>query len=52
MLNKMAISKFSSFDFAKKWGVGGGLGALQYFGYLKKPLELSISIRMSPFATC
>ena len=29
--------------------VGGGLGALQLFGHLKRALELLISVRMSPF---
>ena len=28
--------------------VGGGLGALQFFGHLKRALELFISVRMSP----
>ena len=31
--------------------VGGGLAALQFFGHLKRGLELLISVRMSPFAT-
>ena len=31
--------------------VGGGLGALHFFGHLKKALELLISVRMSPLAT-
>ena len=36
MLNKMAISKFSSDDFGKKMSVGRDLGALQFFWSLKK----------------
>ena len=31
--------------------VRGGLGTLQFFGHLKRALELLISIRMSPFVT-
>ena len=31
--------------------VGGGLGALQFFGHLKRALELLISVRMSPLVT-
>ena len=34
-----------------KNSVGGGLGALQFFGHLKRALELLISVRMSPFET-
>ena len=30
--------------------VGGGLGAHQFFGHLKRELELLISISMSPLA--
>ena len=30
--------------------VGGGLGALQFFGHFKRALELFISVRMSPLA--
>ena len=30
--------------------VGGGLGTLQFFGHLKKELELLIDVRMSPLA--
>ena len=48
MVNKMAISKFGSGDFWEKKSTGGGLGALQFFGYLKRALELFISIRMIP----
>ena len=50
MLNKMAISEFWSGDFGKIISVGGGQGALQFFGHLKRALELFISIRMSPLA--
>ena len=46
----MAISKFGSVDFGKKMSVGGGLGALQFFGHLKRVLELFISVRMRPLA--
>ena len=38
--NKMAISEFLSVDFGKIFSVGGGLGALQFFGHLKRVLEL------------
>ena len=31
--------------------MGGGLGALQFFGHLKRALELLISVRMSLLAT-
>ena len=31
--------------------VGGGVGAVQFFGHLKRALELFITVRMSPFAT-
>ena len=31
--------------------VGGGLGALQFFGHSESALELLISIRMRPLAT-
>ena len=31
--------------------VGGGLGARQFFGHLKRALELLISVRMSPLVT-
>ena len=31
--------------------MGGGLFALQFFGHLKRALELFISVRMSPLAT-
>ena len=51
MVNKMAISEFLSGDFGEKMSVGGGLGALQFFGHLKRALELLISVRMSPLAT-
>ena len=47
----MAISKFLSIDFGEKMSVGGGLGALQFFGHLKRALELFISVKMSPLAT-
>ena len=46
----MAISEFLSDDFGKVIIVGGGLGALQFFGHLKRALELFISVRMSPLA--
>ena len=36
MLNKMAISEFWSDDFGKMISVGGGLGALQFFGHLNR----------------
>ena len=49
-LNKIAISEFWSVDFGKIISMGGGLGALQFFGHLKRALELFISIRMSPLA--
>ena len=49
MLNK--ISEFGSGDFGKKMSVGGGLGALQFFGHLKRALELLISVRMSTLTT-
>ena len=51
MRNKMAISKFWSVDFGETISVGGGLGALQFFGHLKRALELFISVRMSPLVT-
>ena len=35
----------------KKMSMGGGLFALQFFGHLKRALELFISVRMSPLAT-
>ena len=41
MLNKMAISKFGADDF-------GGLVTLQFFGPVKRPLELLIPVRVSP----
>ena len=31
--------------------VGGGLGALQFFGSLKRALEILIFVRMSPLKT-
>ena len=31
--------------------VGGGLGALQFFGHLKRALGLLIYVKMSPLAT-
>ena len=31
--------------------MGGGLGALRFFGHLKRELELLISVRMSPLAS-
>ena len=40
MLNKMAISEFWSSDFGKIISVGEGLGALHFFGHLKRALEL------------
>ena len=49
-LNKMDISEFWSDYFGKKMRVGGGLGALRFFGHLKRALELFISVRMSPLA--
>ena len=48
MLNKMNISEFCSTDIWEKKSVGGGLGALQFFGHLKRALELLFSVRMSP----
>ena len=51
MMSKMAISEFRSDDFGEKMSVGGGLVALQFFGHLKRALELLISVRMSPFVT-
>ena len=51
MVNKMAIPEFWPGDFWEKMSVGGGLGALQFFGHLKRALELLISIRMSPLTT-
>ena len=63
MLNLMAISEFWSGDFTKisvklrislktlNSGVGGDHGALQFFGHLKRPLELFISVIMSPLTT-
>ena len=51
MVNKMAISEFWFGDFWEKMSVGGGLGALQFVGHLKRALELLVSIRMSPPAT-
>ena len=44
----MAISEFWSGDLGKNLSVGGGLGALQFFGHLKRALELLISIRIEP----
>ena len=46
----MAISEFSSRNFGKIISVGGGLGALQFFGHLKRTLELFIAVRVSPLA--
>ena len=51
MVNKMAISEFWSGDFREKTSMGGGLGALQFFGHLKRALEHLISVKMSPLAT-
>ena len=51
MVNKMAISKFWSGDSWEKMIVGGGLGALQFFGHFKRALELLISVKMSPIVT-
>ena len=48
MLNKMAISEFGSDDFGKMISVGGGLGGLQFFGHLKRALELFIYVRNEP----
>ena len=31
--------------------VGGSVAALQFFGHLKKALELLISVKMNPLAT-
>ena len=42
----MVISKFWSGDFEKKIGVGEGLVTLQFFGHLKRAVELLISFRM------
>ena len=50
MVNKIAISELCSGNFGGKMSVGGGLGALQFFGHLKRVLELLISVRMSPSA--
>ena len=47
----MAVSEFWSGDFEKIVSVGGGLDALQFFGHLKRALELFISVRMSLLAT-
>ena len=33
-----------------KMSMGAGLGALHFFGHLKKALKLLISVRMSPLA--
>ena len=35
----------------EKISAGGGLDVLQFFGHLKRALELFISVRMSPLAT-
>ena len=35
----------------EKMRFGGGLGALRFFGHLRRTLELLISVRMSPLAT-
>ena len=51
MVNKMAISQFWSGEFREKLSVLRGLDAHQFFGRLKRALELLISVRMSPFAT-
>ena len=51
MESKMAISEFWSGDFEEKLSVGGGLGTLHFFGYLKRALEILVSVRTSPFAT-
>ena len=50
MVNKMTFPEFSSGEFWEKMSLGGGLGALQFFGHLKRALELLISVRMSPIA--
>ena len=50
MLNKMADLRILTRRNWEKMSVGGGLGALQFFGHLKRALELSISVRMSPLA--
>ena len=47
----MAISKFWSSVSGEKLCVGGGLGAIQFFGYLRIALELLILVRMNPLAT-
>ena len=38
MVNKMAISELWSGDLGEKMSVGGGLGALKFFGHLKRAL--------------
>jgi hypothetical protein len=48
MLNEMAISKFWLGDFRKTMSVGGGQVALQFFGHLKRALELLIPVQMMP----
>ena len=47
----MAISKFLSGDFGKKWACEGGLGVLYFCGYLQIALVLLIFVRMSPLVT-
>ena len=44
---------FQNFDplTLEKMSVGGGLGALNFFGHLKGALELFISIKLRPLAT-
>ena len=43
MVNKTAMSEFGSGDFGEEMSVEGSLGALQFFGHLKRALELLIS---------
>ena len=49
MLNKMAIPKFWYGGLGKNER-GRGLGALQFFGHIKRALELLISASMNPLA--
>ena len=48
---KWLSQNFDLLTLEKKWAWEGGVGALQFFGHLKRALELFISVRMSPLAT-
>ena len=47
---KWLSKNFDLLTLEKKWAWEGALGAFQFFGHLKRALELFISIRMIPLA--